>query len=377
MISSFFTADYRDGRVIFGGKSYPAGVFATHLLNQFYIKDTAARITVFRDDLNYHILTQLSNGYLSITEFVKTGANILEALKALPKLQPFDGLNIEEIRNTVTTLFTAETGQKICEYFADKAKLSLLPQNEIAAGTADRMIIATDFSVIESNIAEIKSILLFFDSLADDLILAHGNLLKFCKRIDEVERPDEAHLLPLALEIFVDHQFTQSGRYISVKKNAKSVTGTVAKRLNFDSYYSFILTDFFEGLHYGHYPRKCEICGKYFLMQSARRQKYCSYGIAPELYRGKKITCRKYAAVLNRKEKAENDPIVSLYNRRCGAIRTEVGRCTISKAFGEAAKHLAKEHKLRALADDQYAKTQYRKDMSREALYAEVDRNLK
>ena len=54
MISAFFTADYRDGRVIFGGKSYPAGVFATHLLNQFFISDTAARIAVFRDDLNYH-----------------------------------------------------------------------------------------------------------------------------------------------------------------------------------------------------------------------------------------------------------------------------------------------------------------------------------
>ena len=377
MISSFFSADYRDGRVIFGGKSYPAGVFATHLLNQFYINDTAARIAVFRDDLNYHILTQLKNGYLNITEFVKTGANTLEALKALPKLRPFDGLNIEEIQNTVTTLFTAENGQKICGYFAEKAKLSLLPQNEIAAGTADRMIIATDFSVIESNIAEIKSILLFFDSLADDLILAHGNLLKFCNRIDEVERLDEAHLLPLALEIFVDHHFTQSGRYISVKKNAKSVTGTVAKRLNFDSYYSFILTDFFEGLHYGHYPRKCEICGKYFLMQSARRQKYCPYGIAPELYRGKKITCRKYAAVLNRKEKAENDPIVSLYNRRCAAIRTECGRGTITKEYAEIAKRIAKERKQLALNDDKYAKTQYKKDMSREALYAEVDRNLK
>ena len=114
MISAFFTADYRDGRVIFGGKSYPAGVFATHLLNQFYINDTTARIAVFRDDLNYHILTQLKNGYLNITEFVKTGANTLEALKALPKLRPFDGLNIEEIQNIVTTLFTAETGQKIC-----------------------------------------------------------------------------------------------------------------------------------------------------------------------------------------------------------------------------------------------------------------------
>ena len=248
-----------------------------------------------------------------------------------------------------------------------------MPQDEIAAGTADRMKNATDFSVIESNITEIKLILLFLDSLAEDLILAHGSLLKFCNRIDEVERLDEAHLLPLALEIFGDHHFMQSGRYISVKKNVKSVTETVANRLNFDSYYSFILTDFFEGLHYGHYPRKCEICGKYFLMQSARRQKYCSYGIAPKLYWGKKITCRKYAAVLNRKEKAENDPIVSLYNRRCGAIRTEVGRCTISKAFGEAAKHLAKEYKLRALTDDQYAKTQYKKDMSREALYADKD----
>lgn len=377
MISSFFTADYRDSRVIFGGKSYPAGVFATHLLNQFYINDTAARIAVFRDDLNYHILTQLKNGYLNITEFTKTGANTLEALKALPKLRPFDGLNIEEIRNSVTTLFTAETGQKICGYFAEKAKLSLLPQNEIAAGTADRMIIATDFSVIENNIAETKSILLFFDSLADDLILAHGNLLKFCNRIDEVERLDEAHLLPLALEIFVDHHFTQSGRYISVKKNANSVTGTVAKKLNFDSYYSFILTDFFEGLHYGHYPRKCEICGKHFLMQSARRQKYCSYGIAPELYRGNKITCRKYAAVLNRKEKAENDPIVSLYNRRCAAIRTECGRGTITKEYAEIAKRIAKERKQLALNDDKYAKTQYKKDMSREVLYAEVDRNLK
>ena len=377
MISSFFTADYRDGRVIFGGKSYPAGVFATHLLNQFYVNDTAAQIAVFRDDLNYHIITQLSNGYLNITEFVKTGANTLEALKALPKLRPFDGLNIEEIRNSVTTLFTAETGQKICGYFAEKAKLSLLAQNEVASGTAERMKTATDFSVIENNIAEIKSILLFFNTLADDLILAHGNLLKFCNRINEAERLDEAHLLPLALEIFGDHHFTQSGRYISVKKNAKSVTGTVAKRLNFDSYYSFILTDFFEGLHYGHYPRKCEICGKYFLMQSARRQKYCSYGIAPELYRGKKITCRKYAAVLNRKEKAENDPIVSLYNRRCAAIRTECGRGTITKEYAEIAKRIAKERKQRALNDDKYAKTQYKKDMGREALYAEVDRNLK
>jgi hypothetical protein len=376
MISSFFTADYRDGRVLFGGKSYPAGVFATHLLGQFYVSDTAARIAVFRDELNFHILRQLRDGYLNITEFVKTGVNTLEALKALPKLRPFDGVNAEEIRNAVEALFTEYIGQEICNYFAAKAKLSLLPQEEIAAGTAERMKAATDFSGTEQKIEDIRSVLRFFDTLADDLILAHDMLTRFCNHTDEAERLDEAHLLPLALKIFGEHHFVQSGRYIAVKKNVKSKSATLAKRLEFDSYYSFILTDFFEGLHYGHYPRRCEICGKYFLMQSARRQKYCPYGIAPELYRGKKITCRKYAAVLNRKEKAENDPIVSLYNRRCAAIRTECGRGTITKEYAEAAKRIAKEHKLRALADDQYAKTQYKKDMSREALYAEVDRNL-
>lgn len=377
MISSFFTADYRDSRVIFGGKHYPAGMFAVHLLNQFYINDTTARIAVFRDGLNFRILRQLQDGYLNISDFVKTGANTLQSLKALPKLKPFDGLKAEEIRSTVEMLFTEQIGQEICEYFAAKAKLSLLPQDEIAAGTAERMKRTTDFSAIEERIAEIRSILCFFDTLSEDLIDAHGKLIKFCEHIDEVERLDEAHLLPPALKVFGEHHFTQSGKYIAVKKNAKSVNATLAKRLNFDSYFSLILTDFFEGLHYGHYPRRCEICGKYFLMQSARRQKYCSYGIAPELYRGNKISCRKYAAVLNRKEKAKNDPITAVYNRRCAAIRTECSRGTIKTEFAETAKRLAKEHKLRAQTDDRYAKEEYRKDMSREALYAETNRKMK
>lgn len=377
MISSFFTADYRDGRVIFGGKHYPAGMFAVHLLNQFYINDTAARIAVFRDSLNFHILRQLQDGYLNISDFVKTGANTLQSFKTLPKLKPFDGLKAEEIRSTVETLFTEQIGQEICEYFAAKTKLSLLPQDEIAAGTAERIKRMADFSATEEKITEIRSILRFFDTLSEDLIDAHGKLIKFCERIDEVERLDEAHLLPPALKVFGEHHFTQSGKYIAVKKNTKSVNATLAKRLSFNSYYNLILTDFFEGLHYGHYPRRCEICGKYFLMQSARRQKYCSYGIAPELYRGNKISCRKYAAVLNRKEKAENDPIAAIYNRRCAAIRTECGRGTIKVEFAETAKRLAKEHKLRAQTDDRYAKEEYRKDMSREALYAETDRKMK
>lgn len=162
MISSLFTADYRDGRVIFGGKHYPAGIFAVHLLNQFYINDTAARIAVFQDGLNFHILQQLHDGYLNISDFMKTGANTLQSLKALPKLKPFDELKAEEIRNTVETLFTEQIWQEICACFSAKAKLSLLSQDEIATGTAERIKRTADFSVTEEKITEIRSILRFF-----------------------------------------------------------------------------------------------------------------------------------------------------------------------------------------------------------------------
>ena len=168
MISSFFTADYRDGRLIFGSKHYPAGMFAVHLLNQFYINDTAARIAVFRDGLNFHILRQLRDGYLNISDFVKTGANTLQSLKVLPKLKPFDGLKAEEIRNTVEMLFTEQIRQAICEYFAAKARLSLLPQDEIATGTAERIKRTANFSATEEKLTEIRSILRFFDTLSED-----------------------------------------------------------------------------------------------------------------------------------------------------------------------------------------------------------------
>ena len=35
-MNPFLTADYRDGRVRIGNKTYAAGVYAVHLLNQYH-----------------------------------------------------------------------------------------------------------------------------------------------------------------------------------------------------------------------------------------------------------------------------------------------------------------------------------------------------
>ena len=370
--NGIFTADYRDGCVYLSGKKYPAGYFVLQFLNQYYVNDTAARIAVFCDGATYNIRRQLRCGYLNIGEYEKIGRNTLESLKALPWLRPFDTLDVDAMRRQVTELFTEENGERICEYFRSRGEIGAIDQNEVCVGTASRRCDLTYIGKMETLLSEVNAVLAFFDTLSDDMTDALKKLHAFISRLDEVERLDEKHLLPIALEVFGSAPFPLTEEYVGLKKNKRSAEATVARRLRFDRYYSFILTDFFEGLHHGHYPRRCPVCKSYFLMQSARRTMYCS-GMSPYEVRGKRLTCRSYAAYIHRKELAEGDPVTDIYNRRCSVIRAECSRGTISPEFADAAKALALEHKQRAQFDHEYAVTQYEKDMEREKLYHDAE----
>lgn len=371
--AGILTADYRDGCVYLGGKKYPAGTFIVQFLNQYYVNDTAARIAVFRDAVSFHVLDQFRSGYLDIEDFVKTGRNTLEIMKALPSLLPFNTLDADAIRAHISELFTEEKGERICEYFRGSAAVGLLGQDEIAIGKADWLTDKTYAADVEALLSEVQAALRFFDAVADDLIRAQKQFKTFISRLNEVNRLDEKHLLPIALDVFDTPPLPLTVEYTGLKKNRASTDATVARRLRFDRYYSFLLTDFFEGLHYGHYPRRCPVCGNFFLMQSARRTVYCS-GLSPYEGRKGRLTCRAYAASVHRKELAEGDPVTDVYNRRCAAIRSEASRGTITKDFAAQVQALAKEHKQRAQSDHEYAVTQYEQDMERVKLYHDAER---
>ena len=371
--AGILTADYRDGCVYLGGKKYPAGTFIVQFLNQYYVNDTAARIAVFRDAVSFHVLDQFRSGYLDIEDFVKTGRNTLEIMKALPSLLPFNTLDADAIRAHISELFTEEKGERICEYFRGRAAVGLLGQDEIAIGKADWLTDKTYAADVEALLSEVQAALRFFDAVADDLIRAQKQFKTFISRLNEVNRLDEKHLLPIALDVFDTPPLPLTVEYTGLKKNRASTDATVARRLRFDRYYSFLLTDFFEGLHYGHYPRRCPVCGNFFLMQSARRTVYCS-GLSPYEGRKGRLTCRAYAASVHRKELAEGDPVTDVYNRRCAAIRSEASRGTITKDFAAQVQALAKEHRQRAQSDHEYAVTQYEQDMERVKLYHDAER---
>lgn len=372
---SFFSADYRDGRVHIGGKSYPAGTFAAHLLNQFYENDTAARIAVFTTD-NWQLEKMLRLGYLNIADYVRAGERMVNIFTSLPWLKPFDMLGTDDERSRIEALFTGENGNIISEYFFRRAKIGEMDTAQVMFHHLPKEYDKDFFTRAEKLLAEVNAALSFYDALSDDIRNSFNRLKTFASRVDEADRFDEEHLLPIALEIFGSVPFPATTEYVPILKSTRSKAETLARRLYFDSYYSFVMTDFFEGLHYGHYPKRCGICKKYFLMTSAARQKYCT-GYAPFKLKGKAITCRKYAARINRKELAAGNPVIRIYKNRCSVLRMERKRGTVTEEFAAAALDLAKERMQRAKEDAEYANSRYESDMSREKLYAEVDKQLK
>ena len=136
--SCFFTADYRDGQVYNAGKKYPAGHFTVTLMNQYYKNDTAARIAVF-SGFGFRILGQLRDGFLNVREFHKVGENLHWAVKALPRLTPFDQIDQDVMQAEVSDLFTEESGQEVCEYFRYRGTIANVEEDEVIVGTVDRM----------------------------------------------------------------------------------------------------------------------------------------------------------------------------------------------------------------------------------------------
>ena len=372
---SFFSADFRDGRIRIGSKTYPAGTFATHLLNQYYKDDTAARLAVFKR-YSWHLYDTISTGYLDNNDFLKAGWEIQQILMTLPKLQPFGKLDVESECYRISELFTEDNANFIRDYLHQKSKIMTMGVNESALDLLPIEIDKEKQKKADNLLNDVMTTLTFYDRISNDMREAFESLTKFCNRLDEAARFDEPHLLPIALDIFGSEKLEMTSEYVAMRKTAKSKSLVTARRMYFDNYYSFVLTDFFEGLHYGHYPRRCPICKRYFLMTSARRQVYCN-GTAPYTLKGKPITCRKYAARMKEKELAEANPVTHIYKNRCSAIRVEQKRSTITAEFAVMALKVAKEYWQKAKFDDNYANGQYKADMKRENLYMETDRRLK
>ena len=347
MATGFFSVAYQDGYVFLSKGHYYAGSFAVHLLNDFYKKDLAARLSVFKSS-GWQVLDLLNKGCMTSAPLINAGTELQQISKVLPGLKPFSLLDVAAERERIAQLFTQETATILRDYFLQRSLIGQAEEIQVILRNLpehDEHLLKSGMQLME----DIRQTITMYHIISDNMRYCFDGLCTFISRLENAERYDEAHLLPLALDIFRHKAFPLETEYISVRRTKRSEP-LVARKLIFGSYASFLLTDFFEGLHHCHYPKRCEICGKYFLMQSSRYQRYCGgwSGIVEE---GRRLSCRQYAVRISQKELAEADPRKVIYNRRCSCIRSEQSRGTITAEFAATAKALAKRCLNKAIMD--------------------------
>ena len=159
-------------------------------------------------------------------------------------------------------------------------------------------------------------------------------------------------------------------QYLSTMRPGYDVPMLV-KRMHFVSFVGMFRADLFEGLCVGHAPKKCPICGRWFLTTNARHTKYCG-GLAPGDRLGR--TCRQIGNVRGReqRERATDHPVKQIYEKRMNTINRAVSRGNLDKATAATMKRLAKNKMLRALSDNGYAQGDYEKEMEQDALLTEA-----
>lgn len=102
----------------------------------------------------------------------------------------------------------------------------------------------------------------------------------------------------------------------------------LALSCTFERLRDFLYVDFFRGLERSHLPRRCDNCGRYFLLAGGKYSCYCGLPLPGEP--GK--SCRDIGAKKRFGSKCKTDPVWLAYNR---AYKAHYARCMRGKMSGE------------------------------------------
>ena len=221
------------------------------------------------------------------------------------------------------------------------------------------------------------------EELPDSLVVFKEGLLPFANALHESDRAveDYAAVFGEYFPEFPEFSFSDpswmslinvSVQYLSTILPGKDDLQLV-KRMHYVSFVGMFRSDLFEGICVGHAPRKCPICGRWFLTTDARHTKYCG-GFAPGDPKGR--TCRQLGNLQGRekRELADDHPVKVIYNRRMNTIQVYLRRGTLDEATAEKMKRLARNKMERAISDAVYASGSYADEMEQEALLTEATR---
>lgn len=367
MNQELMTLDFWQDTVIYEGKTFPVGTLACDALN--VSADTLAQMNEQCQKINL-LLGMLNAGQDVSALFPMARDAALAMLGILSKTPPFSYMNISQHRERIEKVFTADNTLKYVE-FAIKAATNSLQFEEVPK-YADAMMLqryTAVFGHLAYSLGEYQTAMLDFAAKSD------GN---------EADRTAEGFAKMFGSYFPPEFSITEGNAWMSVANNSVQYVATIRpgedmakldKRMHYVSFVGMFRSDLFEGLCVGHAPKKCKICGKWFLTTNARHTKYCG-GYAPgdKLHR----TCRQIGNLKGREQRelADDHPLKQIYEKRLNTINRYVKRGTLDANLAEVMKKLAKDKMQKAISNVAYAKGDYEKEMEQAALNKEAMRKL-
>ena len=367
MNQELMTLDFWQDTVIYEDMTFPTGTLACDALN--VPADTIAQLNEQCRNINL-LLGMLNAGQDASALLPTAKESALVILDILSKTPPFSYMNIPQHRKRIEKAFTASNALKYVE-FAIKAVTNSLQFEEVQK-YAEAIMLQRYTAV--------------FGHLAYSLGEYQAAMLDFAEKSDSNEADRTAEGFSKMFGNYFPPKFSitdgnawmstlnNSVQYVSVIRPGEDVAKLV-KRMHYVSFVGMFRSDLFEGLCVGHAPKKCRICGKWFLTTNARHTKYCG-GYAPgdKLHR----TCRQIGNLKGREQRelADDHPLKQIYEKRMNTINRYVKRGTLDADLAEIMKKLAKDKMLRALSNVTYAKGSYEKEMEQVTLKKEAQSKI-
>lgn len=356
MEHELLTLEFGRGAVAYEGRTAPAGTLGCEALN---IPD--AVIAALNEPcavLNEFIAAL---GMMGVTDALleKASGAALQIFNTMREMEPFSHLDQAFYAPGIVDAFTPEAVEQV----------RALNMAMLTRGLAAAQEPGLRKGALLSKIAPVLAQLAF--SLAE--------YKRAMTALAEAINADDVERTPDGLASAFGAHFDASGdslmslanasvQYVSVGEPPK-----LLRRMNYISLVGLLRSDLFEGIAAGHAPRKCAVCGRWFLTLNARRTKYCG-GLAPGDAHGR--TCRQVGAMRGREQRelAGDHPLKAIYNRRLNTILQNQRRGRLDEATADAMRKLAKDKLQRALSDADYARVAYESEMTQEALRAEAER---
>ena len=363
---NLLTLDFWQDKVTYGKQTVPIGTIGCAALN---ITDEQITELITLCQPLSNIIFMLGTGNVDLSVFPVAEKSLFAIIRFLQKTEPFSFLDLTTDEKELHLFFDEKHIENIVAY--------IKALQEIGA--------AASFDDKYSHAVGVLKLIQGMSQLGGTLMIFKRGMIDFAHKLHDSKRTPDGYAAAFAEHFPKDETLSPDNsmwmqltnatmQYVSAVMPGRGMPQLV-KRMHYVSFVGMFRSDLFEGLCVGHAPRKCPICGKWFLTTDARQTKYCG-GLAPEDKLGR--TCRQIGNLKGREQRelADDHPIRAIYNRRMNTITQYIHRGTLDEQIADVMKALAKDKLERAILDVDYANGSYEKEMEQASLLEEARKNF-